>query len=102
MMRNNLLSKPFGRGQFKEPAMSDADEIEMETRRRSLAVEGAVLMLIDGLAARGTISADEAEDMLRILSKSSDSSAARAASSLRIVNQLKRLRHGDGAITPGA
>ena len=82
--------------------MSDADEIEMETRRRSLAVEGAMLMLIDGLAARGTISADEAEEMLRILSKSSDSSAARAASSLRIVNQLKRLRRGDGAITPGA
>ena len=82
--------------------MSDADEIEMETRRRSLAVEGAKLMLIDGLAARGTISADEAEEMLRILSKSSDSSAARAASSLRIVNQLKRLRRGDGAITPGA
>ncbi|WP_037076932.1 hypothetical protein [Neorhizobium vignae] len=82
--------------------MSDADEIEMETRRRSLAIEGAMLMLIDGLAARGTISADEAEDMLRILSKSSDSSAARAASSLRIVNQLKRLRRGDGAISPGA
>jgi hypothetical protein len=82
--------------------MSDADEIEMETHRRSLAVEGAMLMLIDGLAARGTISADEAEEMLRILSKSSDSSAARAASSLRIVNQLKRLRRGDGAITPGA
>jgi hypothetical protein len=82
--------------------MSDADEIEMETHRRSLAVEGAMLMLIDGLAARGTISADEAEDMLRILSKSSDSSAARAASSLRIVNQLKRLRRGDGTITPGA
>ena len=82
--------------------MSDADEIEMETRRRSLAIEGAMLMLIDGLAARGTISADEAEEMLRILSKSSDSSAARAASSLRIVNQLKRLRRGDGAITPGA
>lgn len=82
--------------------MSDADEIEMETHRRSLAVEGAMLVLINGLAARGTISADEAEDMLRILSKSSDSSAARAASSLRIVNQLKRLRRGDGAITPGA
>lgn len=82
--------------------MSDADEVEMETHRRSLAVEGAMLVLINGLAARGTISADEAEDMLRILSKSSDSSAARAASSLRIVNQLKRLRRGDGAITPGA
>ncbi len=50
--------------------MSDADEIEMEVRRRSLAVEGAMLMLIDGLATRGTISADEAEDMLQILSKS--------------------------------
>ncbi|WP_105400280.1 hypothetical protein [Neorhizobium sp. T7_12] len=82
--------------------MSDADEVEMETHRRSLAVEGAMLVLINGLAARGTISADEAEDILRILSKSSDSSAARAASSLRIVNQLKRLRRGDGAITPGA
>jgi hypothetical protein len=82
--------------------MSDTHEIELETHRRSLAVEGTMLMLIDGLAARGTISADEAEDMLRILSKSSDSSAARAASSLRIVNQLKRLRRGDGTITPGA
>ena len=82
--------------------MSDADEIEMETHRRSLAIEGAMLVLINGLAARGTISADEAEEMLRILSKSSDSSATRAASSLRIVNQLKRLRRGDGAITPGA
>ncbi|MGK9051807.1 hypothetical protein [Xaviernesmea oryzae] len=82
--------------------MPDSDEIEMEVRRRSLAVEGAMLLLIDGLAARGTISADEAEDMLRILSKSSDFSAARAAGSLRIVNQLKRLRQGDGAMTPGA
>ncbi|WJR65685.1 hypothetical protein QTA58_15770 [Neorhizobium sp. CSC1952] len=82
--------------------MPDSDEIEMEVRRRSLAVEGAMLLLIDGLAARGTISADEAEDMLRILSKSSDFSAARAACSLRIVNQLKRLRQGDGAMTPGA
>ncbi|MEN3147974.1 hypothetical protein ABCW43_11710 [Neorhizobium sp. IRAMC:178] len=82
--------------------MSDADEFEMEAHRRALAVEGAMLMLIDGLTARGTISADEAEDMLRILSKSSDFSAARAASSLRIVNQLKRLQRGDGAITPGA
>ncbi|EUB97364.1 hypothetical protein PMI07_000940 [Rhizobium sp. CF080] len=81
--------------------MSNADEIEMEVRRRSLAVEGVMLMLIDGLAARGTISVDEAEDMLRILSKSSDTSAARASSSLRIVGQLKRLRRGDGAVTPG-
>ncbi|WP_152337885.1 hypothetical protein [Pseudorhizobium banfieldiae] len=73
-----------------------------ETHRRALAVEGAMLMLIDGLAARGTISADEAEDMLRILSKSSDFSAARASGSLRIIDHLRRLRGGDGQVTPGA
>jgi hypothetical protein len=82
--------------------MLDNNEIEKEVRRRSLAVEGAMLMLIDGLAARGTISADEAEDMLRILAKSSEFSAARASSSLRVVKQLKQLRRGDGAMTPGA
>jgi hypothetical protein len=82
--------------------MLDNNEIEKEVRRRSLAVEGAMLMLIDGLAARGTISADEAEDMLRILAKSSEFSAARASSSLRVVKQLKQLRGGDGAMTPGA
>jgi hypothetical protein len=82
--------------------MTDIAEIEMEVHRRSLAVEGALLVLIDGLAARGTISADEAEEMLQILSKSSDFSATRASSSLRIVTQLKRLRGGDGAATPGA
>ncbi|MCB5204203.1 hypothetical protein LH464_17185 [Neorhizobium sp. T786] len=74
---------------------------DIETRRRAFAVEGTLLLLIDGLAARGTISADEAEDMLRILSKSSDFSAARASGSLRIVDQLRRLRRGDGAATPG-
>jgi hypothetical protein len=82
--------------------MPENPEAELEVRRRSLAVEGAMLLLIDGLAARGTISADEAEDMLRILSKSSEFSAARASTSLRIVHQLKRLRQGDGTATPGA
>jgi hypothetical protein len=82
--------------------MSEPDETELELRRRSLAVEGAMLMLIDGLAARGTISADEAEDMLRILAKGSEQSAVRVSSSLRIVKQLKRLRGGDGMVTPGA
>ena len=82
--------------------MLDNDEIEKEVRRRSLAVEGAMLLLIDGLTARGTISTDEAEDMLRILAKSSEFSAARASSSLRVVKQLKQLRGGDGAMTPGA
>ncbi len=83
--------------------MPENERNESEVHRRSLAVEGAMLVLIDGLAARGTISADEAEDMLlRILSKSSEFSAARASSSLRIVRQLKRLRRGDGQMTPGA
>lgn len=82
--------------------MPETSDPELEARRRSLALEGAFLLLIDGLAARGTISADEAEDMLRILAKSSDLSAARASSSLRVVHQLKQLRRGDGAATPGA
>ncbi len=73
-----------------------------ESYRRGLAIEGVLLLLIDGLAARGTISADEAEDMLRIMAKSSDFSAARASGSLRIVEQLRRLRGGDGSATPGA
>lgn len=73
-----------------------------ETSQRALAVEGALLHLIDGLAARGTISADEAEDMLRLLSQSSDFSAARASGSIRIVDQLRQLRRGDGTATPGA
>jgi hypothetical protein len=81
--------------------MSEADEIEKEVRRRSLALEGAMMLLIDGLAARGTISVDEAEDMLRILSQSSEASARRASSSLRVVRQIKQLRRGDGALTPG-
>ena len=72
------------------------------TRRRALAVEGALLHPIDGLAARGTISADEAEAMLRLLSQSSDLSAARASGSIRIVDQLRQLRRGDGMATPGA
>jgi polyhydroxyalkanoate synthesis regulator phasin len=82
--------------------MPEVDEIEKEVRRRSLALEGAILMLIDGLAARGTISADEAEDMLSILAKSSETSSIRASNSLRTVRRLKQLRRGDGALTPGA
>lgn len=81
---------------------SEMSSVEIEMRRRCLALEGALLLLVDGLAARGTISADEAEDMLRILSKGSEASAVRAGSSLRVVHQLKRLRRGDGASTPGA
>ncbi|MGE7367778.1 hypothetical protein ACQKKX_01750 [Neorhizobium sp. NPDC001467] len=82
--------------------MSDADVIENEHQRRALAVEGALMLLIDGLASRGTISVDEAEDMLRVLSSSSHRSAARASSSLRVVKQIRKLRGGDGMATPGA
>ncbi|SFB52989.1 hypothetical protein SAMN03159496_04729 [Rhizobium sp. NFR07] len=42
--------------------MPDLNEMDNEARRRSLALEGAMMLLIDGLAARGTISIDEAED----------------------------------------
>jgi hypothetical protein len=81
--------------------MESLEDVVAENRRRALAVEGALVMLIDGLACRGTIAADEAEDMLRVLSKSSDFSAARASNSLRLVQQLRRLRQGDGNMTPG-
>jgi hypothetical protein len=98
--RNHFPAKPFGRYANVEPVMPELSEAELEARRRCLALEGAFLMLIDGLAMRGTISADEAEDLLSILAKSF--SAARATTSMRMVNQLKQLRNGDGAATPGA
>jgi hypothetical protein len=99
--RNNFPRQPFDMTS-KEPVMPEMQETETEAQRRSLALEGAMLLMIDGLAARGTISVDEAEDMLRILSTSSDGSALRANNSLRVVNQLKRLRRGDGSAAPGA
>lgn len=82
--------------------MSNAEMTENEHQRRALAVEGALMLLIDGLASRGTISVDEAEDMLRVLASSSQGSAARASSSLRVVKQIRKLRRGDGMATPGA
>lgn len=82
--------------------MSEAEEFVTEEHRRSLAVEGALMLLIDGLASRGTISVDEAEDMLRIISSSSDGSATRASSSMRVMKQIRKLRGGDGMATPGA
>ncbi|MDE1157854.1 MAG: hypothetical protein PW791_06185 [Neorhizobium sp.] len=80
--------------------MREKDETEMQSHRRSLAVEGALLLLIDGLAARGQIPADEAEDMLRILAASSERSSARAKRSMKTVERLRRLRRGDGASAP--
>jgi hypothetical protein len=86
---------------MRKPMMRETDDAETEGRRRSLAVEGALLVLIDGLAARGQIPADEAEDMLRILATSSERSAGRAKRSMKTVERLKQLRRGDGASAPG-
>lgn len=75
---------------------------ETETRRRALAAEGALLILVDRLAMRGTISVDEGMDILQVISRSSDISAARVSQSLHLLSQLQRLRRGDGSIAPGA
>lgn len=85
----------FGR----EPMKNDS---ETETRRRALAAEGALLLLVDRLAMRGTISIDEGEEILAMLSKSSDMSAARVSHSRHILRQLRQLRGGKTDETPGA
>ena len=74
---------------------------ERETRLRALALEGALLLLLNKLALRGTISVDEGEEMLRIISKSSDLSVARTSHHLNMMSQLRALR-GGGDHTPGA
>lgn len=74
---------------------------ERETRLRALALEGALLLLLNKLALRGTISVDEGEEMLRIISKSSDLSVARTSHHLHMMSQLRTLR-GGGDHTPGA
>ena len=75
---------------------------EKETRKRALASEGVLMLLIESLAMRGIVSLDEAEDMLVVLAHSSDASAARATSLRNIIAKLKQLRGGAGDITPGA
>ena len=75
---------------------------EKETRKRALASEGVLMLLIESLAMRGIVSLDEAEDMLVVLAHSSDASAARATSLRNIIAKLKQLRGGAGGMTPGA
>ena len=76
--------------------------IEKERSRRALAAEDALLILIDRLAMRGVISIDEGIDMLQVMSRGGDQSAARISQSLTLLSQLRRLRQGDGSIAPGA
>jgi len=75
---------------------------ERETRKRMLAVEGALLILVDRLAMRGAISVDEGVDILQVISRGSEISATRVSQSLNLLSQLQRLRRGDGSIAPGA
>jgi hypothetical protein len=75
---------------------------EKETRQRALAAEDALLILIDRLAMRGVISVDEGIDVLQVLSRGCDQSAARVSQSLNLLSQLRRLRQGNGSIAPGA
>jgi hypothetical protein len=75
---------------------------EKETRSCALAAEGALLVLVDRLAMRGTISVDEGIEILQLISRGSDLSAARVAQSLSLLSKLRQLRHGDGSTAPGA
>lgn len=75
---------------------------ENETRRRALAAEGALLILVDRLAMRGAISVDEGIDILQVLSRSSQASSARVSQSLNLLSKLRQLRRGEGSIAPGA
>ena len=78
--------------------MSNQKEVE----RRSLAVESALILLVGDLAARGIVSADEAESVLAVIAGSSERSAARASGARTLVRQLRRLRRNDGLSAPGA
>jgi hypothetical protein len=75
---------------------------EKETKKHALAVEGALLILVDRLAMRGAISVDEGIDILQVISRGSEISSARVSQSLNLLSQLRRLRRGDGSIAPGA
>lgn len=75
---------------------------EREASRRATALEGALLILVDRLAMRGAISVDEGMDILQVISRSSETSAARVSQSLNLLSQLRRLRRGDGSIAPGS
>ncbi|MBB4184599.1 hypothetical protein [Sinorhizobium terangae] len=75
---------------------------ETEVARRSPGIEEALLILIERLALRGVVSADEAEGMLKVIAKSCDASAARASNHFQLIDQLRRLRRDDGSSAIGA
>ncbi|QRM55836.1 hypothetical protein [Sinorhizobium sp. BG8] len=75
---------------------------ENEIRQRAEAAEKALLLLVDHLAMRGTISLDEGQEIVRILSEASHESAARASHTLHTLSLLRQLRRGVGSDTPGA
>lgn len=76
--------------------------LENEAARRAIAVEGALLQLVNRLAQLGLISVSDARIMLEQLAKSSDFSAARVSSSIANLDRLQALRGGDAEIAPGA
>lgn len=80
----------------------DATQHQKEDHRRTLAAEGALIFLIGDLATRGVISADAAEEMLKVIADSTDMSAARTTSTVALVRQLRRLRRNDGTAAPGS
>ncbi len=75
---------------------------DKETGRRALAAEGALLLLIECLSMRGSISVEEGEEMIRLISSSSELSASRSSHLLHTMSQLRRLRAGSGSDVPGA
>ena len=75
---------------------------EAETIRRALAVEGALLQLVNRMAELGLISINDAITMLEQLSRSSDFSKARISPSMTNLNRLKALRGDDADLAPGA
>lgn len=75
---------------------------EAETIRRALAVEGALLQLVNRMAELGLISINDAITMLEQLSRSSDFSKARVSPSMANLNRLKALRGDDPDLAPGA
>jgi len=78
------------------------EESSAETTRRAIAVEGALLQLVNRLAELGLLSVDDAMSMLDQLSRTSDFSAARVSSSMTNLKRLRALRGGDAGMTPGA
>jgi hypothetical protein len=81
--------------------MSDP-ESSAEAVRRALAVEGALLQLVNRMAELGLINVDDAMSMLDHLSRTSDFSAARVSPSMTNLKRLKALRSGDAKLAPGA